>query len=743
MDKLDRERVAIRHRRRGNVAARSHLAGPLLSPYNSTVLRVPPSFFTAPSKPSSTAPPAVPQMPPVPPPYTTQPQSSGIGSLVPAELAAREFWARNFGSESMPVPMAQLLQAMMETMEPNAAVRWTEAIQRRLSVMLGRRSVDGDEVANDDRSDWFGSLRRLRGSAASRTGTARSSVSRWRYALTNTHEEKAKRPLEESIDTVSIHEFTTMMELRGDETVSEMVKSFASAAESLAHVEEPREGGKGALFSQGRKTVRKKDSDRSLRSVASFVAEGNEDEKGADISTTAIALPAESIATEGLGVSSGPTPATMFAEAAAHLARESFDEARDLLLQTAHHHNHAESMFLLGHMWETGRGVPAPDADASRGWYRKAGNAGYEKAFDRLRDLNAKAFPFLRPMRDGEEHISIDEFLDEKMSVALADEIASNTATKSLRYTAEKSTGQASKPNFAALAQALQKNKTLTELQLRGIRISNQSAEALAAALSEHPSLKVLDLSDNRIGSDGSRAISQALSKNKSNISSLNLSGNAIGNTGAEDLAEMLTKCETLEELHLSLNMISDIGASAIGKALPKSSLKRLVLSENHIGDAGAKEVARGLEIGSRLTSLDLSANWIGTVGAASIAKSLNENSRLQNLELGRNKLGDAGAKAFAESLVTNENLMSLDLSHNKIGDSGGKALAEMITRNNSLILLILAENHMTGIDVCGYGYGVTNTLKRVARERKMTVQVKQASPKQGIFGWICGCLRV
>jgi Ran GTPase-activating protein (RanGAP) involved in mRNA processing and transport len=152
-----------------------------------------------------------------------------------------------------------------------------------------------------------------------------------------------------------------------------------------------------------------------------------------------------------------------------------------------------------------------------------------------------------------------------------------------------------------------------------------------------------LDLSHNRIGTMGAMALADALRKNKNIISgcghphqhyglhSLNLSFNHIGDEGVKALAKALASTTThktnrsssssssttslqqqrqyqqqLRILHLRHNGITDAGAVQMAKYLPEfQSLKELVLSKNHIGEAGALALLRGLRSNVELEYLE------------------------------------------------------------------------------------------------------------------------------------------
>ena len=84
-----------------------------------------------------------------------------------------------------------------------------------------------------------------------------------------------------------------------------------------------------------------------------------------------------------------------------------------------------------------------------------------------------------------------------------------------------------------------------------------QDVRALAAALEKNSTLTSIDLSYNNIGDEGVASMAAALEKN-STLTSIDLRANDIGVEGAASLAAALEKNSTLTSLDLQLNEIGE-----------------------------------------------------------------------------------------------------------------------------------------------------------------------------------------
>ncbi|CAF0728003.1 unnamed protein product [Adineta steineri] len=114
---------------------------------------------------------------------------------------------------------------------------------------------------------------------------------------------------------------------------------------------------------------------------------------------------------------------------------------------------------------------------------------------------------------------------------------------------------------------------------------------------------------------------------------------------------------------------------------------ERLWLDYNKITSIGLSILANGLNNTNTLQQLSLSNNNISDDGIHPLVKSLaTHNHSLKELHLGHNKITDEGIKYLAEMLKTNQTLTHLYLQKNDITDNGIRILADVIEKYNSTI---------------------------------------------------------
>jgi translation initiation factor IF-3 len=83
-------------------------------------------------------------------------------------------------------------------------------------------------------------------------------------------------------------------------------------------------------------------------------------------------------------------------------------------------------------------------------------------------------------------------------------------------------------------------------------------------------------MKDGRFGDEGCKTLNEILKKSK--IETIELIGNEITQIGIENMKEALQISETIKELVLSVNEISDEGCSVFNEILKKSKIESINL---------------------------------------------------------------------------------------------------------------------------------------------------------------------
>ncbi len=149
----------------------------------------------------------------------------------------------------------------------------------------------------------------------------------------------------------------------------------------------------------------------------------------------------------------------------------------------------------------------------------------------------------------------------------------------------------------------------------------------------------------------------------------LNLEDNDIGDPGLAFLSA--GAFESLDHLNLAGNRFHERGVAALAAAPWASSLRRLDLTGNLVGDAGAERLLSGPLAG--LESLGLGITGVGPATAYRLAAGALP--RLRSLSLHACRLGDDAVAALARSPAL-ANLTDLRLYDCDIGEAGALALA-------------------------------------------------------------------
>ena len=171
-------------------------------------------------------------------------------------------------------------------------------------------------------------------------------------------------------------------------------------------------------------------------------------------------------------------------------------------------------------------------------------------------------------------------------------------------------------------------------------------AEYINIAIQENGlKLNTLDLSDCNLGHKALKTIFQA---DFSNLTNLALGNNNLGRKGAKVLHKNFEPMKALKFLKLWSNKFKDAGIFYLFQSLP-DSIEELFLADNGITEIGAKTISRNLP--KKLKILSLSENDIGDKGSRLISVALSSHQNIAHLYLDKNNIGPIGFKYLVSYL--------------------------------------------------------------------------------------------
>ncbi|XP_063108077.1 ribonuclease inhibitor isoform X2 [Cavia porcellus] len=320
------------------------------------------------------------------------------------------------------------------------------------------------------------------------------------------------------------------------------------------------------------------------------------------------------------------------------------------------------------------------------------------------------------------------------------------------------------------ISSALQANPTLIELCLSTNELGDAGVHLVLQGL-QSPTCKIQSLSLPYCGlTETGCGILPSVLPSMPTLRELRLSGNSLGDGGLRLLSRGLLDAQChLEKLHLDYCSLSDASCEPLASMLrAKTNIKKLVMSNNDIHEAGIRMLLSGLKD----SACPLETLWLENCGVtAATCKDLCDvvaaKPSLQDLDLGNNRLGDAGLAVlcsqllhpscrlrklwvkecgftaaccpyFREVLAQNKFLTELLLSENNLGNTGVQELCQALCQPGSVLqvlelvdcnltnsscsnlaLVLLACHSLRELDLSNNGLGDPGVLQLVESLRQ------------------------
>lgn len=228
-----------------------------------------------------------------------------------------------------------------------------------------------------------------------------------------------------------------------------------------------------------------------------------------------------------------------------------------------------------------------------------------------------------------------------------------------------------------SLEVALASNAGLQKLTLHGISSQDGKVEFLSRSLfSSNKRIDELTLDKCLLRNQDGHLLQRILNENS--IKTLRLIRENVDEI-IDKIASRLSLSSSLQTLDLTGSQISSKSFAILMRCLSENTqLKSLILKDCGLGDKRVEDLNHFLLTNRHLKSLDLCGNDIGTTGIDLLAKEgLRQNTSLQKLQLSQNPLGDDGAMHLTKVLQTNSSLQSISLIDCEIWGPGCQHLAE------------------------------------------------------------------
>ncbi|XP_008934215.1 PREDICTED: ribonuclease inhibitor-like, partial [Merops nubicus] len=223
-------------------------------------------------------------------------------------------------------------------------------------------------------------------------------------------------------------------------------------------------------------------------------------------------------------------------------------------------------------------------------------------------------------------------------------------------------------------------NCKLEKLHLEYCELTGDVMEALNATLQSKPTLQELSLSNNALGDAAIKQLCQGLMATTCNLKILQLENCGITSDSCGEISAVLSNKSSLTDLSVGDNKIGDAGVALLcqGVMHPNCKIQKLWLWDCDLTSASCKDLSRLMSTKETLNELSLIDNNLSDSGMEMLCEALKDpNCKLQELWLRECGLTTACCKAISSALSVNTHLKVLHVGENKLGDAGVELICE------------------------------------------------------------------
>jgi Ran GTPase-activating protein (RanGAP) involved in mRNA processing and transport len=237
------------------------------------------------------------------------------------------------------------------------------------------------------------------------------------------------------------------------------------------------------------------------------------------------------------------------------------------------------------------------------------------------------------------------------------------------------------------------KDKTLTELDVRGKNLGTEGALVVAEYLDGNGAMSSLNFADNAIGGYYDHTGFHATPEGTGFILSHTLPFLSLSMSGPAAIADAIENMGALLHFDISNNDIRAEGGKALVEALKGNQVINTLsiagnnLSFNSSGDQDMSALVALSDVipGMRaMTCLDVSDNVLCAEGTQLLAEALKGNQIMTELNISSNYMtsgGLSGVVALADAIPEMGTMTSLNLASNELGIEGAKIIATCLPK--------------------------------------------------------------
>jgi len=234
------------------------------------------------------------------------------------------------------------------------------------------------------------------------------------------------------------------------------------------------------------------------------------------------------------------------------------------------------------------------------------------------------------------------------------------------------------------IASGLEKNRGLVSLKIQE-KLSDSGVRLLAAALKTNKTLTELELFTLCLGHEGSKGIAEMLEENRSLLSLA---------------VYQYNKPRDEEDLLPIRDTDQNLGEQLQAPLTHNTTLRTLILSSSYaearplVDHRGALAILSSLVVNNTLAVLNLNGSEMDPEKGEiqRLGQAIKKNYGLTALHLDYNHLGNEGAKYLAKGVAANHSLQTLSCFSCDIGKKGMKLLAKAVLSSRSLCNVLLHQ---------------------------------------------------